>query len=175
MLALPGPALPLCSGEGQGQLIHSHTCPWRWLTHVHSTRASSTVLPMRGVGPALLSATASDGEGQFCTALGHQHGPRQPSRPGEIQWPLVMTWAKDTDPSGHRPRHSPWRLHWQDFPWPPVAAQAAQVRLLLTTLASLVPRLFIDHELIHFSFHDLYRVHLLIVAAPSLPERHGCR
>jgi hypothetical protein len=49
------------------------------------------------VGPALLSAVAGKGLGQFCTALGHQHGPRGHPRPETAEWPVVVIWATDID------------------------------------------------------------------------------
>lgn len=33
----------------------------------------------------------------WCTAVGHQHGPRLQPIPGMSAWPLVVTWATDID------------------------------------------------------------------------------
>jgi hypothetical protein len=51
-------------------------------------------------GDALLSASATEGQGQLSAALGQQNGPRQQSTPGTSTWPLVVTWTMDinTDP-----------------------------------------------------------------------------
>jgi hypothetical protein len=41
--------------------------------------------------PATLPRCPGEEWGQFCTALGHQHGPRWQPRLGTSAWPLVVT------------------------------------------------------------------------------------
>jgi hypothetical protein len=56
----------------QDQLSHSHALPTLmssgWLTYIHTSRASFTVLSSRGTGPTLQSAAACEGLGQLCSS-----------------------------------------------------------------------------------------------------------
>lgn len=57
----PAPRLQLCPGEGRAQLSHAWLMPLvstHLLSHIHATRASSSVLPWQGVGPNPLSIAA---------------------------------------------------------------------------------------------------------------------
>jgi hypothetical protein len=53
------------------------------------------------VSPPALLLCPSEGWGQLCSALRHQHSPRPQPRPGSSTWSLVITGALDinnTDP-----------------------------------------------------------------------------
>lgn len=54
----------------------------------------------QGVGPALLSPAAGEGQSRLCEAHGHQHILSQQSRLEMSAWSLMVTWAIDlgTDP-----------------------------------------------------------------------------
>lgn len=54
------------------------------------TMAFSTVLPRLGSDPALQSPAASEGQGQLCTTLDHQHGPRLQLRVETVSGLLVV-------------------------------------------------------------------------------------
>ena len=56
---------PVTSQQMSGGAISPALLPSSWFTDAPSTRASSTVLPRQGAGPALLSAAASEGQGQL--------------------------------------------------------------------------------------------------------------
>lgn len=69
------------ASKRQGQLSCSYT--QRDSSPVLApTMASSTVLPRLGSEPPLQSAAVNEGQGQLCTALDHQHGPRLQLRVG---------------------------------------------------------------------------------------------
>ena len=44
------------------------SCSWGGLTHNHTSRASSTVLPSQGTGPTLPSVAAREGLGRLCVS-----------------------------------------------------------------------------------------------------------
>lgn len=65
--------------------------------------------------PTLLSAAGGEEQGQFCTTLGHQHGPRQQPKPGMSTWPLVAICHeyqhRPLPLYEHRPRDGPQQQH----------------------------------------------------------------
>lgn len=88
--------------------------PSAWLSHAHTCRASSTMLPRLGIRPTLLRAGASqEWDTLFSHTLGAGslrqgtwsalHSPQTSTWPrlGISAWPLVIAWAMeiDTNPS----------------------------------------------------------------------------
>lgn len=152
----PGPMLD----KGQGQLFHTHTlwassplsslqCQLCCAAQVRCRPDLPSAVAGEGVrgGPASLSATAAEGQGQLCAAHRYQHSPRS----GESAcpwcyhgpWPLIQTPAAA----------GPWTTH---------------IRLFLTTLESAVSPLFLVHILLLFLSH-LCTSYLFICSDTHLP------
>ena len=85
-------------------------------------------------------------------------------------WPLVVTWAMDidADPDAAWPQTQTWPsadAQGRILPWPQVAAQAAGLRLFLSTLDSLVPPLHSTQTVLLLFLSHLSTTHLHVVVA----------
>lgn len=77
----PGYGYPTQCKTGSGLLL---SCPWSWLTHSGTSRASSSIWPRRGAGSACPSAAVDEVQGLFSHSYALR--PALPPAAGEKGW-----------------------------------------------------------------------------------------
>lgn len=121
---------------------------------------------------------ASEEQSQLSADLEHEHGFRLQYRARTSTWLLWVTQATDINSVYATEGHQIWPLvsawDWTS-PWPQLAAQASQIRLILTTIMTPVPLLFIAHKPLCFSslssIHNIPAHHTsAVVVFHSLPH-----
>lgn len=160
-------------------LSHSH--PQGWLTHTPANRAGSTVLPQQEPGPALLSVATGE-RGQLSRAPQLVEDRVSSVQPldihvvhGSCQTRNIPIFPSGNMSCGHQYR--PLLLHsHRTQTWTSAAAWLAGLtsytRLLLSTLKSLVPSLFIMPKLLHFYYFLICPSHTLTLCWLPLKAGH---
>lgn len=160
-------------GQGQPSRVHPllpahlHLCHLGQLycaTQAWCRACSPWCCIWQRVGPVLISAIASKGRGQLCTALVHQHGPWWQSRPGHPHglWGQYEPWTSTQTPTAAWSQTQLWpsaAAQNGTSPWPQVSGQTTNMKLFLSTLTSPALSLFIMLKPLCFCFSPISPPH----------------